>query len=199
MKEEKQLSSKSENMENTTSKLKSNTDIVLPSIESMIMNIRGVQVMLDRDLAKLYGVETKVLNQAVKRNQKRFPLHFRFQLTLNEGDELVTNCDRFKSLKHSSSNAYVFTEHGVTMLSSILKSKKAIEINIQVVRAFIALRQYAIEHKDLSKQIQDLQNYVIKYCKENEAEKKEIYEAIDLLMDRTKPNIIGFNINNKDK
>jgi isochorismate hydrolase len=79
------------------------------------------------------------------------------------------------------------------MLSSILKSKKAIEINIQLVRAFIVLRQYAIGHNNLTQQIQDLQNYFINYCKENEADKQEIYRAIDLLMDRTKPTKIGFN------
>jgi phage regulator Rha-like protein len=167
--------------------------IELNTIKDYIFTIRGKRVMIDRDLAELYGVETKKLNQAVKRNIERFPIDFMFQLTNEEQNELVTICDRFKNLKHSSSNAYAFTEHGVTMLSSILKSKKAIEINIQLVRAFIVLRQYAIGHNNLTQQIQDLQNYFINYCKENEADKQEIYRAIDLLMDRTKPTKIGFN------
>ena len=88
--------------------------------------------MLDRDLAELYGVETRVLNQAVKRNIDRFPLDFRFQLTESEKNELVTNCDRLNSLKHSSITPYVFTEQGVSMLSAVLKSETAIEIIINI-------------------------------------------------------------------
>ena len=98
----------------------------LATIENLILNIRGKQVMLDRDLARLYGVETKVLNQAVKRNIERFPERFMFQLTDNEIIKLVTICDRFKLLKHSSSLPYAFTEHGVTMLASVLKSEIAV-------------------------------------------------------------------------
>lgn len=88
------------------------------TIQQKIFTIRNVQVMLDRDLAELYGVETKVLNQAVKRNSERFPTSFRFQLNSDEKNELVTNCDRFASLKHSSSLPYAFTEQGVSMLSA---------------------------------------------------------------------------------
>ncbi len=99
-------------------------------IQNKIFTIRGVQVMIDRDLAELYQVETKVLNQAVKRNIKRFPESFRFQLTLEEKNELVTNCDRFKTWKHSSSLPYTFTEQGVSMLSAVLKSDVAIEVSI---------------------------------------------------------------------
>ena len=84
--------------------------------------------MIDRDLAELYGVATKVLNQAVKRNIERFPEDFMFQLTDEEQTELVTNCDHLKKLKFSYQNAYAFTEHGVTMLSSVLNSKKAIDL-----------------------------------------------------------------------
>lgn len=85
---------------------------VSTSIENRIMSIRGKQIMVDRDLAELYGVETKVLNQAVKRNIERFPNHFRFQLSKEEMRELVTNCDRFNSLKHSTVKSFVFTEQG---------------------------------------------------------------------------------------
>ncbi len=85
------------------------------NIEDRIFNIRGLQVMIDRDLAELYEVGTKVLNQAVKRNIERFPESFRFQLSDTEKKELVTNCDRFKKLKHSSVNPYAFTEQGVAI------------------------------------------------------------------------------------
>ena len=91
---------------------KENQIIPIDNIQSLIFTIRGVQVMIDRDLADMYNVETKVLNQAVKRNLNRFPEQFRFQLTETEKTELVTNCDRFKKLKHSTVNPYAFTEQG---------------------------------------------------------------------------------------
>ena len=87
--------------------------------------------MIDRDLAELYGVETRVLNQAVKRNMERFPERFRFQLTKEEMNDLVTNCDRFNSLKHSTVRSYAFTEQGVAMLSTVLRSETAIRVSIQ--------------------------------------------------------------------
>ena len=157
-----------------------------------IFTIRGKRVMIDRDLAELYGVATKVLNQAVKRNIERFPEDFMFQLTDEEQNELVTNCDHLKKLKFSYQNAYAFTEHGVTMLSSVLNSKKAIEINVQVVRAFIALRQFAINYKDLQQQITELRQYFVQYAQANNSEIEKINQAIDLLMDRTRPAKIGF-------
>ena len=91
---------------------KENQIIPIDNIQSLIFTIRGVQVMIDIDLADMYNVETKVLNQAVKRNLNRFPEQFRFQLTETEKTELVTNCDRFKKLKHSTVNPYVFTAQG---------------------------------------------------------------------------------------
>ena len=94
-------------------------------IESKIFTFRGSQVMVDKDLAALYQVDVKRLNEQVKRNVERFPLHFRFQLTDAEKNEEVANCDRFALLKYSSSNSYVFTEQGVAMLSAVLKSEKA--------------------------------------------------------------------------
>ncbi len=101
------------------------SDIVLyEKIENKILLIRDQKVMLDRDLADLYGVETKVLNQAVKRNAERFPKDFMFQLNEIETNKLVTNCDRFNMLKHSSVSPHAFTEQGVAMLSSALNSKR---------------------------------------------------------------------------
>lgn len=166
--------------------------IALDILQQRIFTIRGKRVMLDRDLAELYGVLTKRLNEAVKRNIDRFPDDFMFQLSDTEQSELVANCDRLKKLKHSSSNAYAFTEHGVTMLSSVLNSKKAIEINIQVVRAFIALRQFAIENKEMAKRLSELEHYFMEHCKDNEADMQKIYSILGLLMDRTKPAQIGF-------
>ena len=113
----------------------------LQNVESKILTIRGLPVMLDRDVAELYGVETKALNQAVKRNLERFPEEFRFQLNTTEKIELVTFCDRFRMIKHSSTNPYAFTEQGVAMLSAILKSERAIKVSIEIMKAFVAMRR----------------------------------------------------------
>ena len=114
----------------------------LQEIEDKIFIIRGVQVMIDRDLADIYEVKTKALNQAVKRNIERFPERFMFQLSDNELDKLVTNCDRFKTLKHSSSNPYAFTEQGVSMLASVLHSETAVQKSIKIIDAFVAMRRF---------------------------------------------------------
>lgn len=111
-------------------------------IENRIFNLRGMQVMIDRDLAELYGVETKVLNQAVKRNIERFPPQFRLQLIDNDLSELVTICDRFEKLKHSSSLPYAFTEQGVAMLSAVLKSGTAVKVSIQIIQTFVEMRKF---------------------------------------------------------
>jgi len=111
-------------------------------VQSKIFTIRGLQVMLDRDLAELYQVETKALNQAVKRNVARFPEPFRFQLNPDEKNELVTNCDRFKALKHSTTLPHAFTEQGVSMLSAVLRSDTAINVSIQIMDAFVGMRKF---------------------------------------------------------
>ena len=116
--------------------------LVASKIANKIVVIRDVQVMIDRDLAELYGVETKALNQAVKRNIERFPDYFCFQLDKDESLELVTNCDRFNILKHSSSNPYAFTEQGVAMLSAVLHSERAIKVSIEIMSAFVQMRHY---------------------------------------------------------
>lgn len=104
-------------------------------IQSMIYTFRGRQVMIDRDLAYLYNVETKALNQAVKRNISRFPESFRFQISDYEKDELVTNCDRFKTLKHSLLNPYAYTEQGIAMLSAVLRSDVAVEVSVKIMNS----------------------------------------------------------------
>lgn len=166
--------------------------IPIQIIENKILVIRGIKVMLDRDLAELYGVKTMVLNQAVKRNIKRFPADFMFKLNDNEAQELITNCDRFKTLKHSPSTPYAFTEQGVAMLSSVLNSDKAITINIQIMRAFIKLREMALLHKDLTKRLDELEDTFIKYAKDMNINIEDIYRQLNYLTDRTKPATIGF-------
>lgn len=118
-------------------------------IQRRIVSIRSVQVVLDRDLADLYGVKTKALNQAVKRNIERFPDRFMFRLIEAEMRELVTNCDRFQKLKHSSSPMYAFTEQGVAMLSAVLRSEIAITVSIRIMDAFVAMRRFASDHAGL--------------------------------------------------
>jgi hypothetical protein len=135
-----------------------NTELIpQEAIQSKILFLRGKRVMLDRDLAILYEVPTKALNQAVKRNIHRFPDHFMFQLTSEEKDELVTNCDRFKTLKHSTTLPYAFTEHGVAMLSSVLNSEKAIMVNIQIINAFIRMRELLMNYAEIKQKIEDME------------------------------------------
>lgn len=112
------------------------------SAEDKIFTIRGKQVIVDRDLAELYGIETKRLNQQANRNVKRFPPSFRFQLSVEEKDELVAKCNRFDTMKHSSSLPYVFTEQGVAMLSAVLHTPKAVDISVKIMDAFVAMRRF---------------------------------------------------------
>ena len=162
-------------------------------IQNLIYEIRGIKVMLDSDLAKLYGVETFNLNKAVKRNIGRFPKDFMFQLTKEEYESLIFQNGISKSQRGGRRFLpYVFTEQGVAMLSSVLNSEQAIAINIQIMRTFVQLKQLALENKELTKRFSELEQYFINYCKDNEKDKQQIYEAIDLLMDRTKPARVGF-------
>ncbi len=136
--------------------------IPIEVITEKIFEIRGQKVMIDADLAKLYGVPTKRLNEAVKRNKKRFPEDFMFMLYKEEKNELVANCDRFKNLKHSSALPHAFTEGGVAMLSSVLNSDMAIRINVQIVRAFIHLKQMLSDNDALKYAIEGLEKRMTK-------------------------------------
>jgi len=147
-------------------------------IEQKIFMVRGHRVMIDRDLAELYGVRTKVLNQAVKRNINRFPLDFMFQLTKIEKEEVVTNCDHLKTLKFSPQLPYAFTEQGVAMLSSVLHSENAIQVNIAIMRAFVKLKQILSMNKDLAYKLAKLERRIEKHDVEIHA----IFEAIRKLM-----------------
>jgi len=170
------------------------SDITLSNtIESRIFTIRGQKVMIDRDLAKLYGVETKKLNQAVKRNIARFPAEFMFKLTDDELSELVTNCDRFKTLKHSSSAPYAFTEHGIAMISSVLNSEKAIAVNIQIIKAFIKLRHFVISQTDTNEQIAEIRKFLMMYVEKNDKRVNDIIVALNNLLEQPpKTKKIGF-------
>ncbi len=132
---------------------------LMPSekIESKIYFIRGKKIMLDSDLAELYGVMTGTLNQAIKRNRKRFPEDFMFQLTKEERNEVITICDNLKKLKFSPSLPYAFSEQGVAMLSTVLNSERAIMVNIQIMRTFTKLREMIETNKDLKKKIENLE------------------------------------------
>lgn len=136
------------------------------TIEQKIFLIRGQKVMIDRDLAELYGVETKYLNRQVKRNRERFPEEFMFQLTQEEKEELVTNWHRFRTLKHSASYPYVFTENGVAMLASVLRSEKAIKISIHIIKTFVRLRHWISTYKELAEKLSELERQVGRHDEE---------------------------------
>lgn len=128
-----------------------------PAIDARILMIRGTRVMLDADLAELYGVTTKRLNEQVKRNRDRFPEDFMFALTAEEKAEVVANCDHLARLKYSPTLPYAFSEHGTIMLASVLNSPIAVNTSVQVVRAFVRLREIAGLHKDLAKKLGELE------------------------------------------
>jgi phage regulator Rha-like protein len=164
-------------------------------IHNKIFEIRGQKVMLDFDLAALYEVETKRLNEQVKRNVEKFPGDFMFKLTVNEWELIRSqnatssqskNQSQFVtgSQKHRNSTPYAFTEHGVTMLASILKSRKAIDMNIAIVRAFIAMRYFANSHKDLFEQINDLKKEMETRLGEHDTQLAAIYDALENLLDK---------------
>ena len=128
--------------------------------ENLIFELRGFKVMIDTDLASLYETETKRLKEQVKRNIDRFPDDFMFELTLEEKEQLVANCDRLNNLKHSSINPMAFTEQGVAMLSSVLRSPKAVKINIEIMRAFVYYRQILLQNQDLYKKVKELDDKI---------------------------------------
>lgn len=134
-------------------------------IMSKIINVRGLRVMVDRDLAELYGVPTKRLNEQVKRNIKRFPEDFMIQLNEQEKEEVVANCDHLKKLKFSPSLPYAFTEHGAVMLASILNSDRAIQMNILVIRVFNSMRNMIASHTEILGKLEELQKKEIEQDK----------------------------------
>jgi hypothetical protein len=169
------------------------TDLVpIETIVSKILVLRGEKVLLDRDLAELYGVTTKALNQAVKRNRRRLPSDFMFALTKEERDQLVTDCDRFRKLKHSVVLPYAFTEQGVAMLSSVLHSERAIDVNVAIMRAFVQLRRMMGSHEKLARKLAELEARLSEHDEQIQA----IFEAIRQLMapPAQPPRKIGFGV-----
>ncbi|MBI4982790.1 MAG: ORF6N domain-containing protein [Candidatus Omnitrophica bacterium] len=168
-------------------------------IATRILELRGKRVMLDRDLAKLYSVEAKRLNEQVKRNIKRFPSDFMFQLSWEEVESLRSQIATLNELRYTFSKRgkhikylpYAFTEQGVAMLSSVLNSERAIQVNILIMRAFTKLREILLTHKELAAKIEMLEN---KYT-EHDQTIKEIFRAIKQLLDPPavkEKRIIGF-------
>jgi ORF6N domain len=166
----------------------------LTLIQSKIYEVRGQKIMLDFDLASLYEVETKVLNQSVKRNIKRFPSDFMFKLTSEEWQgmrsQIVTASEQTK--RNVTATPYAFTEQGLAMLSGILNSDIAINVNIGIMRAFVLIRQHALNYQDLAKKIEQLEQTFNKQF-------SDVYEALDYLTndkelqkDQAERKVIGF-------
>ena len=168
-----------------------NTNVISDiRINRSILLIRGQKVMLDVDLAEIYGVKTKRLNEQVKRNILRFPSDFMFQLSEEEKEEVVAKCDHLSKLKFSVSNPYAFTEHGALMLASVLNSVLAIETSVQVVRAFVKLREILSTNAELSKKIMELE-------KKYDNQFKVVFEALRALMaepQKTDRPLIGYKV-----
>ena len=150
----------------------------IEAIEKRIFLIRNQKVMVDADLAELYGVTTKRLNEQVKRNKGRFPEDFMFKLTKKEKQELVANCDHLIRLKYSPVMPNAFTEHGAIMLAAVLNSQKAIEMSLFVVRAFIRLREIISTHKELAQKLKELELKIDSHDQHIQA----IFEVINQLI-----------------
>lgn len=147
-------------------------------IDRTILVIRGQKVILDADLAALYGVPTKVFNQAVKRNRGRFPSDFMFRLTPEEKTEVVTKCDHLRKLKFSSVPPLAFTEHGAIMAAAVLNSPRAIAVSVYVVRAFIRLREVIASHHEFAGKLAELEQKLI----EHDGRFAQVFEAVREMM-----------------
>jgi hypothetical protein len=182
LKERKLHMSKPKRSRNVTTsrKARSGKTALVPvgRIDQSILLIRGEKVILDADLAELYGVGTKVLNQAVKRNIDRFPEEFMFRLNKSEKAEVVTNCDHLKQLKYSSVPPRAFTEHGAIMAATVLNSPRAVQVSVYVVRVFVRLRLMMAQRKDLASKLDKLEHKVGKH----EGEIAALINAIRQLM-----------------
>jgi ORF6N domain. len=159
---------------------KSGAIVPMDRITHAILFIRGQKVMLDADLAELYGVTTKRMNEQVKRNRARFPADFMFQLTEDEKAEVVANCDHLVRLKFSPALPTAFTEHGAIMVASVLNSARAVEMSVFIVRAFVRLRQMLASNVELARKLATLER---KY----DAQFKVVFDAIRELMKPPEP------------
>ncbi len=157
--------------------------IPLSRIQQRIFILRGRKVIVDTDLAELYGVSTKRLNEQVKRNRERFPADFMFRLTAKEKAEVVANCDHLTKLRFSPNAPFAFTEHGAIMAANIVNSKRAIEMGLLVVRAFVKLRQIFSAHKELAFKLKELEGKVDRHDEDIRA----IFEVIKQLIAPPEP------------
>jgi hypothetical protein len=166
----------------STRDMDSEAVVAIPHVESQILLIRGQRVLLDSDLAELYEVPTKALNQAVKRNLSRFPGDFMFRLTQDEGREVEILRSQFVTLRHGQFRKYapnVFTEHGVAMLSSVLGSERAIVVNIAIIRTFIRLREYLATHQEIAARLEQ-----VEWRQHEQAQEiQHVFETIKQLVD----------------
>ena len=153
-------------------------------IANLIVVVRGQQVLIDRDIAMLYKVETKHLNERVKRNVARFPERFRFQLSKQEMKELVAKYDRFKNLKHSSSPPYAFTEQGISMLSAVVTSQKAVDTSIRIMDAFVGMRRYLSANAHIFQRLDRMERQQL----ENKQWMEQTDDKINLLMNKMDDN-----------
>ena len=168
--------------------------VMLPRIESRILVVREHKVIVDADLALLYGVPTKALNQAVKRNADRFPMDFMFQLSAAEKAELVTACDHLQKLKFSKSLPYAFTEHGAIQAANVLASPRAVEMGIYVVRAFVRLKQASASYAELAKRLAELEEKTEgltlshdTFSRNTRHQLKQVFDALRELMTPPEP------------
>jgi hypothetical protein len=166
-----------------------NHTMLPPRIEACIQRVRGLKVMVDSDLADLYGVSTKRLNEQIKRNRNRFPDDFMFQLSVVEKAEVVANCDHLQKLKFSRTRPYVFTEHGAIQAANVLASAQAVDMGIYVVRAFVRLREMAATHGDLSRRLDELEHTTTALATQHDAlgrttqaQFRQVFEALRQLM-----------------
>ncbi len=170
--------------------------LIVPNIDHAIYIIRGQRVMLDEDLAKIYGVKTKVFNQAIRRNRERFPEGFMFQLTVKEFTDLRS---QFVTSNQGGRRymPFVFTEHGTVMLASVLRSKRAIQMNIEVIKAFVQLRHVLASHKDMEKQLTEIRSFMLKQANNADREFRKVWKAIESLThssDKELKQSIGFKV-----
>ena len=171
---------------------KENSENVIPveTIQDRILLIRGQKVILDSDLAALYEVPTKRLNEQVKRNRGRFPEDFMFQLTPEEKNEVVANCDHLRNLKYYRGLPYAFTEHGALMAANVLNSDRAVKMSIYVIRAFVRLREVFSLNQILQGQLAEIEKILL----DHEGALRDLYEKIKPLLIPIKVDAVGFEI-----
>jgi len=166
--------------------------VPMERLDNAILEIRGQKVMLDYDLAAIYGVTTRRLKEQVRRNRDRFPPDFVFELTLEEQDELVAKCDRLAALKHSSTPPFAFTEHGAVMVASVLKTRRAVELSVFVVRAFVRMRRMLADQRRFALRLAEVEAKLVSHDKSLQV----AFDALRKLMQPPEPKKrrIGFVI-----